>query len=449
MFKKINNINWQYFFLILLSSLIPTGINLLPFIALWAFFWVYTGEYKRFKLPRTMDWFWIFSLFFLLNLIGIFYSENITRAMSLTQAKIVFLLVPVLISNYTVKRNELREILLVFCFSNLFISFYLICRAFFFALALPDPIYTYSNFSIFTHPSYASLYMAFSIAALFLAGFNLSAVQRNDFLVKVFMAFILVIGVLFCSSKIGFITLTLTLLYLVIYFIIKTRLIRYAIVFSILLLCTFFIFIKAVPGPMGRLANVILVYKNINDVNLNNIENIKTRTSAKGMNQRESTLARIFIWNSSIEVMRKNLFFGVGTGDVNDELLTSFENNHLYSFLNGNLNAHNQYIETELAIGLPGLFILAFLTIGVFIYGFFKKNILLCVFLALFILNFFVESMLNVLGPCLFFSLFFFLLVKVNLSENYEVACSANSKVGGRAKTKLRANMLNANRQGK
>jgi O-antigen ligase len=147
------------------------------------------------------------------------------------------------------------------------------------------------------------------------------------------------------------------------------------------------------------------------------LQRFNVETTAKGLNPAESNLARFLIWSSAMPVIKEHLLFGVGTGDVSDALALSAESKGIYAFKK--YNTHDQFIETQMGLGLPGLFLLLFLTFGALIYALAKKDLLLAVLALLFILNFFVESMLIGNYIPLFFSLFLYLFIKVNTEEEH------------------------------
>jgi len=417
MLKDFLKINWQFLILCLLVVLIPYGINCWPYAPLWLFLWFYSGEYKKFTLPKQ-GWFWMFCSFYILHLIGIIYSDQKGDGMDISQSEIGFLYFPVLLSTYSLKKYELQKILRIFCFSNVVVAGYLILRAVYYTLVYHDIIFTYSIFSGFIHPSYSSLYFTFSIAILFLGGFQLSALPKKDFNIKLSVSILLVFGVLFCSSKIGLIALVLLILFLSGYFIVKFKNIYYT---SLLLLISFsicFIFIKYVPSPLERFNNVLVDYNNTKGVKYYDLQDFNKQTTTKGLNKRESILARIFIWDAAIPVIKQHLLFGVGPGDATMAMASSAENKGISTF--DKYNMHNQYIETQMGLGLLGLLILLLLTFGILIYSIVKKDLLLGILVILVILSCSVESMFRMDYFSLFYSLFAYLFIKANVNKkNY------------------------------
>lgn len=73
---------------------------------------------------------------------------------------------------------------------------------------------------------------------------------------------------------------------------------------------------------------------------------------------------RSIAWAKSMEIIRENLAFGVGTGDVMDELYSRYKSTPSAEFLITNkIDSHNQFLEALSRNGIPGivaLFILYF-----------------------------------------------------------------------------------------
>ena len=68
----------------------------------------------------------------------------------------------------------------------------------------------------------------------------------------------------------------------------------------------------------------------------------------------ESTTARILLWETSSEIIWENIVFGVGTGDGKDLLQKrNFEKGYT-GVAKANYNAHNQFINSWLNIGILG-----------------------------------------------------------------------------------------------
>jgi O-antigen ligase len=435
--------NWQFLYLCLLGAFIPYGITYAPYIFIGVFLWFYFGEFKKIKFPKT-GLFILFFCFFILHCIGILYSNNKSMAINPALTKIGFVFFPILLNTYTLNNVEFRKILHVFCFSNIIVAVLLITRALASSIFFHSPLYTYSLFSWFIHPSYCAFYMVFSIAILYLTEFKTAKSPQNDLLIKLVFTTLLVIAILFCSSKMGVITLALTVLFLSIYFMVKLKSFFYSFFFILLLSGICFIFVVYIPSPIQRLNAMVNDYTTTQKIGYSDLHDFNKQTLSKGLNQRESGLARIFIWNAVKPVIKKHLLFGVGTGDVINSMVISAQDEGLDTinnkfipepqenlFLYGvyrapNYNMHNQFIETQMGLGLPGTVVLWLLTFGTLIFSFLKRNLLLSIFTCLIILNFFVESMFQWDYFCLFYSLFLYMFIEAKENKYRPLIYSEN-----------------------
>lgn len=127
-----------------------------------------------------------------------------------------------------------------------------------------------------------------------------------------------------------------------------------------------------------------------------------------GSNSENGVTDRIFLWQNGIELVRKSPLIGAGTGDVNIEMDRQYEkllseNDNfspsvvvaIKSFATDNLNAHNQFLQVTIALGVMGL-LLFLMTIFVSVnIAFKKRQYLFLAFLVLFFFSSFTECLLD------------------------------------------------------
>ena len=79
--------------------------------------------------------------------------------------------------------------------------------------------------------------------------------------------------------------------------------------------------------------------------------------NAKGLDKTsvESTTVRVLIWNEASQIIKQNLWVGVAPGDANDALYEGYNQNGLTGAYAKKLNAHSQYFQTTVGLGLIGL----------------------------------------------------------------------------------------------
>jgi len=110
--------------------------------------------------------------------------------------------------------------------------------------------------------------------------------------------------------------------------------------------------------------------------------------------------------------VHNNFVFGVGTGDIQDELNKEYqlEGVKVLAIAN-NLNTHNQFLEVLVENGFIGILLFLWL-FGIMFYVSLKEaNIIYLMFILIAFISFLFETMLNRLAGVSFFPLFSFLLI--------------------------------------
>lgn len=133
----------------------------------------------------------------------------------------------------------------------------------------------------------------------------------------------------------------------------------------------------------------------------------------------ESLLTRIVVWDVAFyELM--NHPFGVGTGDVKDQLISHYKEKGLTKMERQKLNPHNQYLQTGVSIGLLG--IIALLSIFIFTIkkSIKESNTVLYVFAVVIMINMLFESFLEIQAGIVFTTLFLYLFDLFNY-QNYQL----------------------------
>ncbi len=120
------------------------------------------------------------------------------------------------------------------------------------------------------------------------------------------------------------------------------------------------------------------------------------------------------IWDAAVFLIERSSFFGYGLGDVDRVLMSTYEVLDYCKPYGEHYNAHNQFLETTLALGWPGL--LSFLALFFTAFRQTKKNLVqgsrsvawtARFFVLLLLLNFLTESLLEMQQSLMFFALFF------------------------------------------
>ena len=97
---------------------------------------------------------------------------------------------------------------------------------------------------------------------------------------------------------------------------------------------------------------------------------------------------------------------GVGTGDVKDVLLQKYQEKGITNAYLLRLNAHNQYLQTTIALGILGLLVVLGCLFLPLYEALRQKNILVFLFILIVAFNLLVESMFERQAGIVFYSFF-------------------------------------------
>ncbi len=275
-------------------------------------------------------------LFFVLHLTGILYSSNTTFAWSDIGMKASFVLFPIIFLFYP-KSIDWEN------FGKSFIA----GAVFSIILCLTNAAITYwqdgfvanffdSHLSFLMHRSYWATYlvMAYSLT-WFLYNKKLLSTIISVILLLLFSLLTFMSG-----SKMGILVLIFTTLAWVIYVVIKKK----AFIMGTISLVLFLIIGGGTYTYSPQLQTRIQA----------GVQSL-TSSSSISPTSTESNAARIFVWSSALDEIKEHPIWGVGTGDIKDELYRRNLANGYTGVAEMHLNAHNQFLNSYLAIGILGL----------------------------------------------------------------------------------------------
>jgi O-antigen ligase len=391
---------------VLLAFLLPFGGFLSVLIILWFITSWFCFNRETVNEGFKNKWFWILLSFLLLHVLSATFSDNKREALTSIEVKMSFLAFPYFLFLFRFSQVTIRNICVAFVSGCFFALLACLARATYIYVMRGDNYFFYNDFSYWIHTGYFSMYMLFALIIVQLAYPKWFKEDIYSKYIRRFFTVMFVVGIFLCASKIGFIALVVAGSILVL---IKFRSFLNAktIGVSVAGLCILiFLLYKFVPGPFERLAVAF------------------DTTTAKNIDKSsgESTAVRILIWNECVDIIKTDFLLGVGSGDANDVLRARYEEKGLTGALEHNLNAHNQFFQTFIALGIIGFVMLLLITFGVMIYGFLRANVILGLFGIIIILNFLVESMLQTQAGNLFFVYFLCLLLRYDLLKNSELS---------------------------
>ncbi|HQV39969.1 MAG: O-antigen ligase family protein [Flavobacteriales bacterium] len=255
--------------------------------------------------------------------------------------------------------------------------------------ALSVPFFA-SDFSTFLHPSYMAMYLTLALMLLARPLGQRTGGKR----LRMATALLLVLGIVLCASKAGWIILVLAAI-AVLAERWSDRWMRIIVGWG---------FLAVLLAGITLYFTTDYVHERVGQV-LNTFQGSQLQSDAAN-----STDDRRLVWRTSIAVVAAHPWSGVGTGDVKDELLKTYAKRGYVEPLKKKLNAHDQYLNTGVALGLGGMLLLVLMVIVPTVYAFGQGDVMLASFLLLNALNWTVESMLEVQAGTIFFAFFAWLL---------------------------------------
>jgi O-antigen ligase len=356
--------------------------------------WLVEGNFREKIQALKSKFFLLAILLYLWHLIGMLYTTNFKAGGFDLEQKLSLLILPLLFFSES-HVNNLQSLKILKSFVVGCVLAGLICLAnaalkYYISGDIEGMFYT--QFSPIMHTSYFAMYLCFAIILIL---FN-DGIMQNQIL-KIATVLYLTLPIVLSSSKSGLFSLGLIILAKLMYDIFIKKSYLRVLLFSSLLIVTALLMYIVFPKAFERV-------KEMNQTITSSKSEVNTSTS------------RIAIWKLSSTIISNNYLVGVGTGDVKDALNSAYEKQTIAELAEKKLNAHNQYLQTFMALGLPGILILLSL-LGVVAYFTWSNKMLDGALLtAIIAFNLLFESMLETQAGVVFIA--FFLMYYFSLATN-------------------------------
>jgi len=385
-----------------LAFFIPFSVRLLPFIILLMVVNWLTAPFLASRLKaafKERDRLLTFSfiLLYLFYLVGMLYSKDVAYGWFDLEIKLSLLIFPLIFASSGESRYDhidFDRILYMFIAGALAGAFLFFGHSAYlsYTTLIIHPFY-YGNLSWYMHPSYLSMYSCFAIAVL-----AYLAIQKSQVLpviIKALMpgaALILASFIILLSARSGILMLIILGLCLSIFVIFLLKRpwagIGFLAGFGALML----VFAMLFPFAMGRFASA-----------KQSVEGMENRVPGQ---KTEAAATRLLVWKSALELILVHPFTGVGTGDVKDEMVKNYRKNGMHQAYDEKLNSHDQYLQTAVALGIPGLLALLLSLVIPAVFTLRKGLYLYFTFLLIVAFNFIFESMLETQAGTIFYGFF-------------------------------------------
>lgn len=342
----------------------------------------------------------LFALLYVAYAIGVIWTENMDQASKYLENKAVFLLFPFLLAFRKPTGFNIRIIYWGLISATLFAFVYGIC------LGIPCYIqhmsfpycFIKSHLSPFMHPTYMSVFALLSMVSAYY-------LHKEGFIKRVTLFVligVLVLYTLLLMSLAGLLSILLlgTILFLVH---LKNK-------FSIKVMIGFTL--VAIGLLIALIFKTPFIREDINETAQTTERYFKSpeKFVQQLSESPSSSETRLVMWSITCEEIAKHPF-GVGTGNVDIYLGKNIVKKGNPKFASYQYNPHNQFLQTQLEIGVIGLLILLLITIGGIIFSIRKGNVLLIILFSSLFLNSLFESMLQLQAGIIFYLFFFMLLI--------------------------------------
>ncbi len=346
---------------------------------------------------------WLPVCWLALHVIGISYSDNVDSALFDVQVKLSILLLPLLMVAYhPYSENEKKCITHWFALGLAITSVACLVRA---ALAFWGgrwvDVFYYKELSWFLHPTYFSLYLNLAIYLLWEWLWQDDSGRNETRAGHMLLIALFSIMVLLLNSKAGMLGWLLVMLW---------------IVFRSFFTAQY----RSGAMAIGMLIIFLLLVKYGLPEAQNRVKDFQTNVTG-GQTEHQSTDSsneRIVIWQESLKAIAQSPLLGYGTGDVQDVLQQYYSADGAVSAGSLKLNPHNQYLQSWVALGLPGVLVLLSMMLFPFIYSVKRKYYAATIFLVLIGMNMMFESMLEVQSGVMFFAFFYTFFTSDFVSES-------------------------------
>ena len=290
-----------------------------------------------------------FLLFFLIMCLSFFYSADKSYALKSIQRYLPFLVFPFIFSVIQIKTEEIYKLFKIFIAWILTLTLYAHILVLIKLNSNNDVLfnlfnrhYSYMSLSSDTigiHPAYFALLL--QIGILFLTFFFF---RENNL-----------------RNKILYIIISLYFTFFIFHLSVRTSIVALFIYFNLAIL--YYIYSK--KNFWKGILSLIILYIVIGTIGYNvrvtryRFQHLFGFTYSSGI-RHDDGADKLKQWHAALQA-NDNFIFGNGIGDANNSIYTSYENNELDKFATREYNAHNQFIQTYVAVGFVGVLILLLL----------------------------------------------------------------------------------------
>lgn len=361
------------------------------------FFWLIGGNWKeKWRNVKSSPLIVFWMAFWAMNLLGLYWSTNTSEAEIALVTKLGLLVFPLVFSSCRYSEKQTKMVFGFFLAGLSTVGIFMIARAVFLYENEGVSHFSYQDFSEhIMHPSYLSLYYVVGVMLLFHGVLLQYASVRNKAYASVAILFFCIL-VFMLASKTGIVSLILVFLFYIGYAIVRFKRYMVAAAALIILFGGFFVALRVFPAL---------------DARLHAMTEVLSSTTPVHPAETESNRVRLLIWQADMELISAHPLLGTGTGDVQDDLMLKYSEKGMTGAYEKKFNAHSQFFQTGIALGLLGMGLLVAIFLSAFVWSIRKRYGFIVLFTSILVFNFIPESMLQLQAGTLFVGFFYSLVL--------------------------------------
>ena len=374
-------------------NLSSTAIILLIILSIIDFFLA-----EKFSILNNKLNIFIVTLPLVVYIIGLFNTSNLDYGLNFLERNLSLLAFPIIfysLFNYVDKEKVLKAYIIGLAAVNIYLIY-----LFLYYFNFGTKFYMIVTTDIY-HSTYLGMYNLFAFWICFFY-----QPKKNNLLFNL-LAIFFIISAIITSSRIIFL-LSIISLFLTGFILIKSKIKRIAAATFTALLVV--VIVLTVPSIKQKFNQIIEIEKYSFDKD--NYQSVSSR-----FGKIEATLL----------IIKKNLWFGTGTGDLIDNLVIEYENMDFVMGYKYRYNPHNQYLDNIARNGIIGGGIsLISIFLWPFILSIRNKNPLLLAFMFVLSGVCLTESVLNVHKGITFYAFFVSFLINISNFKNGNLIINNN-----------------------
>lgn len=396
---------YQNYLLYAIAFLLPVTPKIVPLLIVVFGLLSFYAIFKKYSRAHLSEVSILLALLFLLHVVGMFYTSNTNRGLFDLEVKLSLIVFPLVFIGFKfVNTTNFKTTLRMFLFGS--VAAAVICLGQssyeYFINDMPYYYFLTSRFSVIIHQSYFAMYLIFSMLILaYLAWDQLKENGWKNRILNLLLMLFLSLCVILTGSKTGFIIWVIVVFGMVA-FLVKEMTHKWIPILGLMVLTSLVgVIFREAPLLQSRIVNVLQITQN---------EEVNPLAT-------ESTEVRYLVYSSAWDIINSQPWYGMGTGDFQDELDKIYEERG-YKFAHArHLNTHNQFLQSWIALGIPGVTLILGIFIVMFQQALKNRDWLYVGFTTIFLVISLTESSLYMQAGVVYFSFFAVLFARKSQSN--------------------------------